>query len=34
MKAGHGAGKPLDKILKEAADSYAFIAHFVGAKYT
>lgn len=30
-KAGHGAGKPTSKILDEAADSYAFIAHQLGA---
>lgn len=28
VKAGHGAGKPLAKILDEAADALAFIRHF------
>ncbi len=32
-KAGHGAGKPMDKVIEEAADTYAFISHFVGASY-
>ncbi|CAM9773071.1 unnamed protein product [Chrysoparadoxa australica] len=30
-KAGHGAGKPTDKIIEEAADIYSFIAHHTGA---
>jgi prolyl oligopeptidase len=32
-KAGHGAGKPTSKILDEAADTYAFVSHSVGAVY-
>lgn len=29
-KAGHGGGKPTDKLIEEMADSYAFAAHFTG----
>jgi prolyl oligopeptidase len=29
-RAGHGAGKPIDKLIDEYADSYAFLAHFTG----
>jgi prolyl oligopeptidase len=29
-RAGHGAGKPIDKLIEEYADSYAFAAHFTG----
>lgn len=29
-RAGHGAGKPIDKLIAEYADSYAFAAHFTG----
>ncbi len=29
-RAGHGSGKPTDKIIAEAADVYAFIAHWTG----
>lgn len=29
-RAGHGSGKPTDKIIEEFADQYAFIAHFTG----
>ena len=29
-RAGHGAGKPTDKIIEEAADIAAFFAHFTG----
>jgi prolyl oligopeptidase len=27
IQAGHGAGKPTDKIIKEYADLYAFFAY-------
>ncbi len=29
-KAGHGAGKPTDKVIEETADQWAFIAHWTG----
>lgn len=29
-RAGHGAGKPTDKIIEEAADVFAFLGHFTG----
>lgn len=29
-RAGHGSGKPVDKIIAEAADKYAFAARFTG----
>ncbi|WP_145203243.1 prolyl oligopeptidase family serine peptidase [Sphingobium sp. B2] len=29
-RAGHGAGKPIDKLIDEYADSYAFLASFTG----
>nr|WP_232280881.1 prolyl oligopeptidase family serine peptidase [Novosphingobium nitrogenifigens] len=29
-RAGHGAGKPIDKVIAEAADVYAFLAHWTG----
>ena len=31
-RAGHGAGKPVDKLIDEYADSYAFLASFTGLK--
>ncbi len=31
-RTGHGAGKPIDKLIDEYADSYAFLAHFTGLK--
>ena len=31
-RAGHGAGKPTSKIIEEAADVYAFLAHYTGLK--
>ena len=31
-RAGHGAGKPTDKIIEEAADVAAFLGHFTGLK--
>jgi prolyl oligopeptidase len=32
-KAGHGHGKPMDKILEEYSDIYAFIAYHLGAPW-
>lgn len=29
-RAGHGSGKPVDKLIDEYADSYAFLARFTG----
>ena len=29
-RAGHGAGKPADKVIQESADLWAFAAHFTG----
>jgi len=29
-KAGHGAGKPTDKIIEEAADRWAFVTRVLG----
>jgi prolyl oligopeptidase len=31
-RAGHGSGKPVDKVIAEFADAYAFIAKFTGMK--
>ena len=31
--AGHGAGKPTDKIIQEAADKWAFMLYNMGLKY-
>jgi prolyl oligopeptidase len=31
-RAGHGAGKPTDKIIEETADMWAFAAHWTGMK--
>ncbi|MBA3510751.1 prolyl oligopeptidase family serine peptidase [Sphingomonas sp.] len=31
-RAGHGSGKPTTKIIEEAADVYAFLAHFTGLR--
>jgi len=33
-RAGHGAGKPTDKIIEEFADMYGFIAHHTGLRVT
>ena len=33
VRAGHGAGKPTDKIIAEAADIYAFAAEVIGAQW-
>jgi len=32
-KAGHGAGKPTQKVIEESADTYAFIAFALGAEW-
>ncbi|XP_057772730.1 uncharacterized protein LOC130992195 [Salvia miltiorrhiza] len=32
-KAGHGAGKPTNKLIDEAADRYSFMAKMVGASW-
>lgn len=32
MRAGHGAGKPTDKVIEEVADMWAFAAHWTGLK--
>ena len=29
-RAGHGSGKPTDKLIEEYADAYAFLAHWTG----
>ena len=29
-RAGHGSGKPTDKIVAETADLWAFVAHWTG----
>ena len=29
-RAGHGSGKPTDKIIEEASDVFAFMARFTG----
>lgn len=31
-RAGHGSGKPIDKVIAEAADVQAFLAHWSGLK--
>ncbi|MEG3840257.1 prolyl oligopeptidase family serine peptidase [Microcoleus sp. herbarium14] len=31
-RAGHGAGKPVDKFIEETADMWAFAAHWTGMK--
>jgi prolyl oligopeptidase len=33
-RAGHGSGKPTDKIIEEFADMYSFIAYWTGLKVT
>jgi len=33
VKAGHGAGKPLDKSIEEISDIYGFIAKSLGVKF-
>ncbi|XP_031260807.1 prolyl endopeptidase-like [Pistacia vera] len=32
-KAGHGAGRPTQKIIDEAADRYGFMAKMLGASW-
>ena len=32
-KAGHGAGKPTEKVLEEYADVYSFVAKYTGATF-
>lgn len=34
VRAGHGAGKPTDKIIAEAADIYSFAAEVIGAEWS
>lgn len=31
-RAGHGSGKPTDKLIDEFGDAYAFVAHWTGLK--
>ena len=31
-RAGHGAGKPTEKVIEEYSDAYAFLAHWAGLK--
>jgi prolyl oligopeptidase len=33
-RAGHGSGKPTDKVIAETADEWAFIAHWTGMTVT
>ena len=33
VRAGHGAGKPTEKVIEEAADTYSFAAEVVGASW-
>ena len=33
VRAGHGAGKPTEKVIEEAADTYGFAAEVVGASW-
>jgi prolyl oligopeptidase len=32
-KAGHGGGKPTDKVIAEFSDIYAFVAKAIGAEW-
>lgn len=34
VRAGHGAGKPTEKVIEEAADVYAFAAEVIGAPWS
>jgi len=33
IKAGHGGGKPTEKVIEESADKYSFIAYHTGLKW-
>ena len=33
-RAGHGSGKPTDKVIEEYSDIYAFLAHAIGLELT
>ena len=33
VRAGHGAGKPTEKVIEEASDVYAFAAEVIGASW-
>lgn len=33
VRAGHGAGKPTDKVIAEVSDMFAFAAEVVGAEW-
>jgi len=33
-KSGHGAGRPTQKLIDEAADRYSFMAKMLGARWT
>ena len=33
VRAGHGAGKPTEKVIEEAADVYAFAAEVIGTSW-
>ena len=32
-KAGHGAGKPMSKVIEESTDKYAFLTQALGYEY-
>ncbi len=33
VKAGHGHGKPMEKVIEETSDTYGFITHHLGAQW-
>ena len=33
VRAGHGAGKPTEKVIEEASDVYAFATEVIGAPW-